>query len=472
MKENIFAQMLKRYSGDPAGWVRDMVGIEVDEWQASVMDQVAQRTRLMAVRSGHGVGKTSCASWTALWFLFHHFPCKIVITSPSQKQMDDALMAELKATIRKLPKSLSDLLEIYKERIELIGAPQEAFISCRTARADETGHQAMAGIHSDHVLLIVDEASACPEVLFQSVGSSMTSPHSTLLLIGNPTQPQGYFYQAFHKLRDDFWNLKVSCFDVSPERVNTRYADDMAKTYGETSSVYRVRVLGEFPNSDSDSLIDLALVESAQVREVSLHESEPVVMGVDVARFGDDSTAICLRQGNHILEPIKTWRKLDLMETTGRVMEVWEDSRGTEKEIDSIYVDSIGLGSAVVDRLSELGAPVIGINVSESASMGSTCFNLRSELWWRAREWLETKEVKIPEEDEKLASELVLPKYSHSSNGLIRVESKEAMKRRSGASPDAADAFCLTFAGNAAYGQGKWGRRAEGALQRSIGGIV
>ena len=80
--------------------------------------------------------------------------------------------------------------------------------------------------------------------------------------------------------------------------------------------------------------------------------------------------------------------------------------------------------------------------------------------------------MKIPEEDEKLASELVLPKYSHSSNGLIRVESKEAMKRRSGASPDAADAFCLTFAGNAAYGQGKWGRRAEGALQRSIGGIV
>ena len=153
-------------------------------------------------------------------------------------------------------------------------------------------------------------------------------------------------------------------------------------------------------------------------------------------------------------------------------MEVWEDSRGTQKEIDSIYVDSIGLGSAVVDRLSELGAPVVGINVSESASMGSTCFNLRSELWWRAREWLETKEVKIPEEDEKLASELVLPKYSHSSNGLIRVESKEAMKRRSGASPDAADAFCLTFAGNAAYGQGKWGRRAEGALQRSIGGII
>ena len=155
--------------------------------------------------------------------------------------------------------------------------------------------------------------------------------------------------------------------------------------------------MGEFPTSDSDSLIDLGLVESAQVRDVDLHASEPVVMGVDVARFGDDSTAVCLRQGNHVLEPIRTWKKLDLMETTGRVMEIWEDSRGTEDEIDTIYVDSIGLGSAVVDRLGELGAPpVVGINVSESASMGSTCFNLRSELWWRAREWLETKEVKIP----------------------------------------------------------------------------
>tara|TARA_R110002020_G_scaffold245223_3_gene458893 strand:- start:13338 stop:14753 length:1416 start_codon:yes stop_codon:yes gene_type:complete len=469
---NIFSQMLQKYSNDPAGWVRDMVGIDVDPWQASVMDQVAHRTRQIAVRSGHGVGKTSCASWTALWFLFHHFPCKIVITSPSQKQMDDALMAELKATIRKLPQSLTDLLEVYKERIELIGAPQEAFISCRTARADDQGNQVLAGIHSDHCLIIVDEASACPEAIYESVGSSMTSPHASLVLIGNPTRAQGYFYNCFNRLREDWFNLKVSCFDVRPDRVDLSYAENMAKTYGDTSSVYRVRVLGEFPTSDSDSLIDLGLVESAQVRDVDIHASEPVVMGVDVARFGDDSTAVCLRQGNHILEPIRTWKKLDLMETTGRVMEIWEESRGTEDEIDTIFVDSIGLGSAVVDRLSELGAPVVGINVSESASMGSTCFNLRSELWWRAREWLETKEVKIPEEDEKLAGELVLPKYSHSSSGLIRVESKEAMKRRSGASPDAADAFCLTFSGSAAYGQGKKSRRAEGALQRSIGGIV
>ena len=94
---NIFSEMLQKYSKDPAGWVRDMVGINVDGWQEQVMDQVALRSRQIAVRSGHGVGKTSCASWTALWFLFHHFPCKIVSTSPSQKQMDDALMAELKS---------------------------------------------------------------------------------------------------------------------------------------------------------------------------------------------------------------------------------------------------------------------------------------------------------------------------------------------------------------------------------------
>ena len=195
-------------------------------------------------------------------------------------------------------------------------------------------------------------------------------------------------------------------------------------------------------------------------------------MGVDVARFGDDSTAVCLRQGNHVLEPVRTWKKLDLMETTGRVMEVWENSRGTENEIQTIYVDSIGLGSAVVDRLSELKAPVVGINVSESPSMGSNYLNLRAELWFKAREWLETKEVKIPEEDEKLSGELVLPKYSHASNGKLKVESKEAMKRRSGLSPDCADAFCLTFSEAAAYGQGKGLSRSEGPLKRAIGGIV
>jgi len=469
---NIFSEMLQKYSKDPAGWVRDMVGINVDGWQEQVMDQVALRSRQIAVRSGHGVGKTSCASWTALWFLFHHFPCKIVITSPSQKQMDDALMAELKSTIRKLPRSLSDLLEVYKERVELIGAPQEAFISCRTARSDESGPQALAGIHSEHCLIIVDEASACPEVIYQSVGSSMTSPHATLMLIGNPIKAQGYFYNAFHKMREDWWTLKVSCFDVREDRVDSAYASNMSKTYGDTSSVYRVRVLGEFPTSDSDSLIALDLVESAQIRDVALHSSEPIVMGVDVARFGDDSTAVCLRQGNHVLEPVRTWKKLDLMETTGRVMEVWETSRGTDEEIQTIYVDSIGLGSAVVDRLSELKAPVVGINVSESPSMGSNYLNLRAELWFKAREWLETKEVKIPEDDEKLSGELILPKYSHASNGKLKVESKEGMKRRSGLSPDCADAFCLTFSEAAAYGQGKGLSRSEGALKRSIGGIV
>ena len=468
--DNIYRTMLSKYADDPAGWVRDVVGIDPLPWQKTVLKEITRKSRL-SIRSGHGVGKSACAAWGMLWFLFFHFPVKVVCTSPSQSQLMDSLMAELKANIRKLPQSLVDLLEVFSDRVTLIGAPTEAFISARTARADESGPQSLQGIHSENVLLVVDEASACSDSIFISAGSSMTAPtRAVMLLLGNPVRSQGYFYDTHHRMREDWFTMKVSCID-NP-LVGKDYVPMMAKKYGEESSVYAVRCLGEFPTSDSDSLISLELVEGAQMRDVALHESEPIYWGVDVARFGDDASAVCIRQGNQVLEPVTVWRKLDLMETTGRIMEMYDSVKGSDAECDSILVDSIGLGSAVVDRLTELGAPVTGINVSESPSMGSNYLNLRAELWFKAREWLESKDVKIPREDDRLAGELVLPKYGHNSAGKLKVESKEAMKKRSGASPDCADAFCLTFATQAAWASGKFSKKKGGPLLRNIGGII
>jgi phage terminase large subunit len=136
-----------------------------------------------------------------------------------------------------------------------------------------------------------------------------------------------------------------------------------------------------------------------------------------------------------------------------------------------ILVDSIGLGAGVVDRLRELGLPARGINVSESPALGATYTNLRAELWFRCKGWLEARDCKLPK-NEDLMAELVGPRFSFTSNGKMQVESKDGMRKRGLGSPDMADALCLTFASNAAtalYGRsmtGSWNKAIKRGIPR------
>lgn len=213
-------------------------------------------------------------------------------------------------------------------------------------------------------------------------------------------------------------------------------------------------MLGDFPLSEDDAVIPLHLIESAVGRDVLPTESG-VVWGLDVARFGDDTTALCKRRGNMMLEPCKEWKKLDLMQVVGRVMQEWELTPD-DKKPGMINIDVIGLGAGVVDRLRELRMPVRGINVGETPSIDDKRFmRFRDELWFKARDWFYAKDVYIPRDD-ALISELVAPKYKIESSGKIKVESKDDMKKRGVKSPNRADAFCLTLAGgdNAAQMRG------------------
>ncbi|MCB0221645.1 MAG: hypothetical protein KDH09_18255, partial [Chrysiogenetes bacterium] len=171
-----------------------------------------------------------------------------------------------------------------------------------------------------------------------------------------------------------------------------------------------------------------------------------IVWGLDVARFGDDSTALAKRRGSGLLEPVKEWRKLDLMQTVGRVAREYDETPVADRP-GAINVDVIGLGGGVVDRLRELGYPVRGINVGEAAATDPARYmRQRDELWFKARDWFVSMAVRLPKDD-GLIAELVQPKYRLESSGKIKVESKDEMKKRGFRSPNKADAFCLTFAG-------------------------
>jgi hypothetical protein len=340
-------------------------------------------------------------------------------------------------------------------------APESSFISARTSSAERP--EALAGVHSENVLLIVDEASAVPEQVFEAAAGSMSGHSATTILISNPTRNSGLFYKTHHELASDWFRMHVSCLD-NP-LVSSDFVRQIEVTYGRDSNAFRIRVLGDFAAADSDTLISAELVDGAMSRDVVTGD-DPMVYGLDVARFGSDRTALCKRRGNVVVE-VRHWGGLDLMQTVGMIV--------NEAKLDNpeeICVDTIGLGSGVADRLREQGYNVRDVNVAESSAMNPNANKLRDELWMSVKDWLATRAVKLPN-DVTLRHELVAPRYNFTSSGKVVVESKDSMKKRGMRSPDLADALCLTFASNAALVGGRGTSWVSGkSLRRGISGVV
>jgi phage terminase large subunit len=455
-------QFIAAYKDDPVGFVTVVLGATPDAWQARVMRDVARGERRISVRAGHGVGKSAFCAWLSIWHMVCRYPQKTVMTAPTAGQLFDALFVEVKYWINKLPAPIRALFEMTSEKVTLKAAPEASFISARTSSADRP--EALAGIHSEYVLLIVDEASAVPEPVFESAAGSMSGHSAATILIGNPTRNSGMFFRTHHALASEWRTYHVSCLD-SP-RVAPDFVKQISDTYGPDSGAYRVRVLGEFALRDDDTLIPAELVDSAMSRDVTMDTKEPYVYGLDVARFGDDRSVLCKRRGNVVTE-FRVWQGLDLMQLTGAIV--------NEAKVDTpaeICVDSIGLGSGVADRLRELGYTVRDVNVSESSAMNPTAAKLRDELWLSVKEWLNARACKLPKLPE-LRQELVAPTYTFTSSGKVKVEGKQEMKRRGMRSPDLADSLCISFASLASRVGGRSPRWVPGkALKRGIRGVV
>ena len=462
---NPFEEFTLQYMDDPVLFVKEVLGAEPLPYQAEFLEAISSGERKISIRSGHGTGKSTSASWAMLWYLLMRFPNKVVVTAPTSGQLFDALFAELKRWIGELPKPIQDLLTVKSDRVELAAAPSEMFISARTSRAETP--EALAGVHSDNVLLVVDEASGVPEKVFEAAAGSMSGHNATTILLSNPTRSTGTFYESQTRMAGSWWTQRWSCVD-SP-LVSDEFVDEMRERYGEESNAFRIRVLGEFPLADDDTIVPFHLVDAAMNRDIEVDEDRRPVWAVDPARFGSDRTAFCKRVGSVITE-IKSWRGLDLMQTVGRVMAEYEALAPSARPSE-ILVDSIGVGSGVVDRLRELGAPVRGVNVAESPSMGETYNNLRTELWFKTKAWLEDRSCKLPQDDELLA-DLTGIRYSFTSSGKMAAESKDQMRRRGLRSPDLADAVCLTMASDAAMALSGPMTSWRGELRRNLRGIA
>lgn len=311
------------------------------------------------------------------------------------------------------------------------------------------------------MLFIVDEASGVADPIMEAILGTLTGDNNKLLLCGNPTKTSGTFYDAFHKDRAIYKCHTVSSAD-SP-RTNKESIESLIRKYGRESNVVLVRVFGEFPKQEDDVFIPLSLLEQCGSKLFELPETSSlphIILGVDVARFGDDETVI-YRNAKGKLKMVGNHRGQDLMATVGyivkayrKIMQEFPDYTG------KVYVniDDTGLGGGVTDRLKEVRREeklyrlaVVPVNAAEkietdtkAGEVAATYFNnITTHMWASLRELLEEKQIEI-EDDSETFAQLSSRKYTMASNGKLQLETKEEMKKRNLVSPDRGDAAALS----------------------------
>lgn len=424
---------------------------QLEVWQEAFLRDFTKHPR-HSVRSGHGVGKGATIAILALWFPILHYDSKCVVTANSQSQLRDNNWPEIKKWARMLPEPLRNLIQIDEERLYIKAEPEMAFVVRRTATKHKP--EALQGIHAKHVLYLVDEASGIDDIVFEVAEGSLSTEGAMAALFSNPTRSSGFFHATHHRLRERWRCWHVSSEDVPRAR---GHIEDVIKGYGKNSNRYRVRVQGDFPNADDQTVMPLELVMAAKGREVSIENVWPV-WGADVGRHGDDPSALIKRQGNHLLGAPREWHNLDGAQVAGRIIAEY-DATPNDAKPREIVVDVIGIGASVYDILRLEGSPVKeitrGCNVAESPAVSEEDQRLRDELWFRGRAWFADRKCYLPDnlpnaEDaelmEKLIGELTAPTYDFTNLGKRKVEGKRDLKARGVASPNLADAFLLTLA--------------------------
>lgn len=439
------AAAMKQYVDDPVPFVRNVLDVSPDDWQVDALRGLGSNARV-AIRSGHGVGKTALEAWAVCWFLFTRPYPKIPCTAPTQQQLFDILWPEISKWLKRSP-LLNDLFEWQKTKIANKCFPERWFATARTASKSEN----MAGFHEEHLLFICDEASGIDDSIYETIEGALTTEDAKLLLCGNPTKNSGVFKRSFFEDRELYYTAKVSCMDT--HRVADQYSQRLIKQYGLDSDVVRVRVLGEFPKAEPDGLIPLELVEAAMMRELPDDHDAMLEIGADIARFGDDETIFVPRIAGKVLG-IFHYTKQDTMTTVGKLIGIVTGMMADySKPYATIKVDDDGVGGGVTDRLREvimekgLNVEVVACHNGGSPEDKEHYANWVTEQWCGIRQRLSDGDLQLPQDDE-LAAQLSTRKYLLNSRDQIILEDKKTYKKRIHRSPDRADALVLAFAGS------------------------
>jgi phage terminase large subunit len=426
-------QIVKACQANPAFFIQNVLGNPLT-WQQLAVCNSVNKHRRTAVPSGHGTGKTYLAARLALQRLFAFGPkSKVITTAPTWTQVEKLLWKELRSAYKSRLYPLGGTLNLTELTID------DDWFALGISTNDTHRFQ---GFHAPFVTIILDEATGVDPLIWEAAEGLAIGPNDKFLAIGNPTDPSSDFKRVCDS---PLWNVVrlnseehpnvVTGEIVVPGAVTREWIEERLIEYGgRDTALYRARVLGLFPEQGDDMLISLADVERAQFRW-SQPVGEPASLGADIARFGSDETVeIEIYEDGNIAMP-KTHVGQDTMATAGSVK-----ANGAKRKA----VDDAGLGGGVTDRLRELGIAVIAYNAGESPLDKERFLNRRAETWWMIREALKADEINLPP-DNKLAADLTNIKYSYTSKGQIKLESKEEVKKRLGRSPDRGDALAIAL---------------------------
>lgn len=421
------------YFSNPVGYVRDVLRADPDVWQVDILNEAAGNKRV-AVASGHGIGKTAAIAWIVHWFISTRPDPQIVVTANTKNQLDSKTWRELAKWNKQALNA--DWFEHTATRFSLKDSPETWFASA--IPWTEHNSESFAGTHAEHVLVIFDEASNIAQIIWDVVEGAMTTPGAKWVAFGNPTRNTGAFRECFGRFRHRWITRQID--SRTAKMCDAAQIQQWIDDYGEDSDFVRVRVRGEFPRAGSNQYISSEYVDSSVAYRAEGFESQPKILAVDVARFGDDSSVLCCRQGRKVF-PLKKFKGLDTMQLADKVIEAINDLSP-----DAVVVDGVGVGAGVVDRLNQLGYGrlITEINGGYAPNDPITYFNKRAELWGLMREALRVG-LEIPD-DRELRDDLVGPEYGFTAKQQIQLEKKEDMKKRGLSSPDCGDALAMTFA--------------------------
>jgi hypothetical protein len=434
----------ERMQRDPAGWIADFLGADLWEKQIEIAESVRDHRRT-AVKSCHGSGKSFLSARIVLWFL-HAFPGSLVLTTaPTNNQVENILWRELRSAAASSKRTLLGR----PLHVQYDIAPDWYGLGFKAADTEPDRFQ---GFHSTFPLVVIDEAAGVAPTVYEALDAVMTSENARQLLIGNPTNPSGVFYDAFHSDRSLYNLITIAASDtpnikagrtVRPYLITQQWIDDAVAKFGEDSAYVQSRVHAQFPKTGVDTLIVLGWVEASAARIDQVNgdpSAGPIEVGIDVARTGDDETVVYARRGPDVLG-FDAWNGYDLMQSVGRIRSFISPYR-----VGKIKVDAIGLGAGVADRLSEIGYDVVSVNVGATSSDPEKWPNLRHELWWMLRERFHDQQISGVT-DETTIGQLTSVKYRFDSRHTYPlIEKKDEMKKRGLKSPDRAEALMLAFA--------------------------
>lgn len=497
MEQSDAITLIDRCRKDPAFFAAEILGITPWSMQCLILDSVRIRRRT-AVKACRGVGKTYIAAVIVLWFLFCFGPdAKVVTTAPTQHQVDNMLWA----AIRKLYAQA-------EERGYTLG-PQAPTINRLRIDAEwyavglsSNDPDNYLGFHAHAILFLVDEASGVDQAILDAAKGYGTGALSRTLYIGNGTQTSGGLYDAF-ALDGELWHgITISMFDspnmteaavaeyprvkaymekhklpYSTEQVPERVArelptpeivDEALTEWGPDHPLFAIFVLGEFPGQAANATIGLNAVIAAQSRYKSWEPTDGMLdsdVTCDVARFGDDETAIGITDYAADLDRVSifdAYNGQDTVWTTGAIMRAVAHVEGSGRRVARIVVDDAGVGGGVTDQLREqqrLGnlaehIQIVGYNGGGKArKRGKNGYpNARSESWFTFAEVLHRVAL---QSDKKLTADLVAPTYAINSAGEREVEKKKDTKKRIKRSPDRADTVLMAYAPSGAMAIGK-----------------